>query len=237
MGSFHVRAEPKANTVAGGIDLVVYVHEMPVDREPRFIGNESIDEKTLREWALLEDKSELYLHQAGRVRQRILENYRREGYYFAEVNVLTRDGGDVVPDVIFEIREGRRVRVKGIEIAGNASMPDTRFLYFFRNGLSSLSDCQLESPWLFNWTGSKFDPEVLDADLLAMRNVYRDRGWLDAVVELDRLEFNDDHSEVVVHVVVDEEPVTGVLARHPRRRAGRFGAHGAALRRVGVSRG
>ena len=204
--SFHVRAEPKANTVAGGIDLVVYVHEMPVDREPRFIGNESIDEKTLREWALLEDKSELYLHQAGRVRQRILENYRREGYYFAEVNVLTRDGGDVVPDVIFEIREGRRVRVKGIEIAGNASMPDTRFLYFFRNGLSSLSDRQLESPWLFNWTGSKFDPEVLDADLLAMRNVYRDRGWLDAVVELDRLEFNDDHSEVVVHVVVDEGP-------------------------------
>ena len=28
----------------------------------------------------------------------------------------------------------------------------------------------------------------LDADLLAMREVYRDRGWLDAVVELERLD-------------------------------------------------
>lgn len=144
--SFRVRAEPNAIEVAGGIDIVVHVSEMPVDREPRFIGNDSIDEKTLREWALLSDRSELYLHQAGRVRQRILENYRREGYYFAEVNVLTREGDEVVPDVVFEIREGRRVRVKGVEFTGNHSMPDTRFLYFFRDGLSSIADRQTEGP-------------------------------------------------------------------------------------------
>ena len=202
--SFHVRAEAFAVDVAGGIEVVVRVHEMAVDREVRFIGNESVDEEQLREWAQLEERSELYLHQAGRVRQRILENYRREGYPFAEVNVVTREGESVVPDVVFEIREGRRVRVKGVEVHGNRSMPDSTFLFFWDSGLSSLAQVQTEGPTLFNWVGSKYDAEVLEADVLAMREVYRDRGWLDAVVEIDRLEFNDDFSEVVVHLFVDE---------------------------------
>jgi outer membrane protein insertion porin family len=37
-----------------------------------------------------------------------------------------------------------------------------------------------------------------------MRTVYRDRGWLDAVVELDRLDFNKDRDRVKVYISVDE---------------------------------
>jgi outer membrane protein insertion porin family len=205
--SFHVRGSVQERDVPGGVELRLVVEEMPVDREPRFVGNESIDEKTLRRWAQLEERSELYLHQAGRVRQRLLENYRREGYHHAEVNVLTReDTPGALPDVIFEIREGRKVRVEAVRIRGNESMPDERFLYFFRDGLSKFADRQLYGPTLFNWLGSKFVEEELEADLLAMRNVYRDRGWLDAVVELERLEFGEDRSRVTIHLVIDEGP-------------------------------
>ena len=202
--SFHAIGKAARRDVPGGIELIVTVEEMAVDREPRFIGNDGVDEKTLRKWALLEEKSELYLHQAGRVRQRLLENYAREGFYFAEISVLTREGDGVVPDVIFEIREGRKVRVADVKISGNRSMPDTSFLFFFEDGLGALSGRKLEGPGLFNWLGEKFDEEVLQADLLAMRNVYRDRGWYDAVVELDRYEFNEDRSEVTIHVRIDE---------------------------------
>jgi outer membrane protein insertion porin family len=205
--SFHVRAEVKFREVAGGIELRLTVEEMPVDREPRFIGNDAVDDKTILQWAALDEKSELYLYQAGRVRQRVLEGYHREGFYFAEVNVLTRegDGTQVLPDVIFEIREGPKVRVKSVDIQGNESMPDTRFLYFFKDGLSHLANRELEGPTLFNWFGSPFVEETLDADLLAMRNVYRERGWLDAVVELEHpLDFTADRSGVVLHVRIDE---------------------------------
>lgn len=202
--SFHVRGVAARRDVPGGIELIITVEEMTVDREPRFIGNDGVDEKTLRKWALIEEKSELYLHQAGRVRQRLLENYRREGFYFAEVSVLTREGDGVVPDVIFEIREGRKVRVEDVRISGNRSMPDTSFLYFFEDGLGALSGRKLEGPGLFNWLGEKFDEEVLEADLLAMRNVYRDRGWYDAVVELDHYEFNEDRSKVKIFIRIDE---------------------------------
>ncbi len=206
--SFRVIGRVVRVDVEGGIELRIPVQELPVDRDPRFIGQVEISEKKLREWALLEEKAELYLHEAGRVRQRLIDGYRREGFYFAEVNVITRPGGGAgaAPDVIFEIREGPRVRVERFLIRGASSMPDTRFLYFFKEGISHLAGRELWGPTLFNWFGERFVQEKLDADLLAIRNVYRDRGWLDAVVELERMEFNEDRSRVKLHVRVDEGP-------------------------------
>lgn len=206
--SFRVIGRLSRVDVDGGVELRVSVQELPVDRDPRFIGNIEISEKKLREWSLLEDKAELYLHEAGRVRQRLVDGYRKEGFYFAEVNVITRPAGaaGVAPDVIFEIREGPKVRVERFLIRGARSMPDSRFLYFFKDGLSHLASRELWGPTLFNWFGERFVEEKLEADLLAMRNVYRDRGWLDALVELERMEFNEDRSRVKLHVRVDEGP-------------------------------
>ena len=202
--SFKVRADVRYREVEGGIELLVLVEELPSDREPRFVGNVEIKLKTIKKWALLENQTELFIHQAERVRQRLLEGYAKEGFYFAEVNILKRGDSEALPDVIFEIREGPKVRVKGFEIDGNEAMPDTRFLYFFKNGLSHLSKRKSNPPSLFGWFGTPFVLETLEADLLAMRAVYRDRGWLDAVVELERLDFSDDKSGVVIHVIVDE---------------------------------
>jgi outer membrane protein insertion porin family len=206
--SFRVMAQVFPSDVEGGLGLRVWVEELPADRDPRFLGNVDVSEKKLREWALLQDKAELYLHEAGRVRQRLLDGYRKEGYYHAEVNILSRprEGPTQLPDVIFEIREGPKVRVRKFVINGAESMPDKRFLYFFKEGLSHLASRELWGPTLFNWFGERFVEEKLQADLLAMRNVYRDRGWLDAVVELERLEFNADRSRVTIHVLVDEGP-------------------------------
>ncbi len=207
--AFHAKARVEARDVPGGIELRVTVEEMNVDLEPRFVGNHEIDLPTLKRWALLEDRGELYLYQSERVRQRLIEGYRREGYAFVEVDVVRRgpdlgaDPEGALPDVIFEIREGPQVNVKDLIVTGNASMPE-RGMFWWRDGLVKLAKVELGGPWLFDWNGSEFVREKLDADLLAMREVYRDRGWLDAVVELDRLEFTPDRSGVTIHVIVDE---------------------------------
>jgi outer membrane protein insertion porin family len=123
--------------------------------------------------------------------------------------VITRGGetkpGEpfVPPDVIFEIREGPQVHVKDVVIHGNHTLPDTG-MWFWRGGLQKLAGVQLDGPWLFNWKGERYVEDTLQADLLAMREVYRDQGFLDAVVELDHREFSPDRADVVVHVIVDE---------------------------------
>lgn len=207
--AFKVRAEVLERAAEGGVELQLVVQEMPVDLEPRFIGYDGVKLKDLREWAGLDESSELYLHEARRVRQRLLEGYRRKGFHFAEVDIVTKTPDEFeedthgIGDVIFRIREGRKVRVSDVVVHGNESLP-TRGFGPWKDGLVPVARTQLKGPRFLNWLGDVFVEEKLEGDLLAMRNVYRDRGYLDAVVELDRLDFNEDFSRVVVHVVVDE---------------------------------
>ncbi len=214
--SFHVRAEvflrelpPAGGDLAGQVELLLKVVEMPSDREPRFLGNVDIDLKTLKRWGLIEDRVELFEYQATRVRQRLLEGYRREGYFWVEIEVAKRElsadpqAPGPMTDLIFEIREGPKVRVKKIDVRGNESMPERGFL-FWVEGLLTYSKPQLSDWGFFNWWGSPFVQETLDADVLAMRNVYRERGWLDAVVEVERMEWSEDRSEVRISIVIDE---------------------------------
>lgn len=207
---FHVRVDDILETrVEGGVALLVLVTELPVDLEARFIGNDEIDTEELLEWGQLKGKRELYLHEAPRVRQRILEGYRREGYYFAQVEEVIRegstdaDGKEIAPDVIFQIVEGPQVHVKKVIVHGNDHFPDRGF-WFWADGIKHLAGVELGGPGIFNWSGDDFVEELLEADLIAMRQVYRDRGYLDAVVQLDRLEFNEERDGVRIHIIVDE---------------------------------
>jgi outer membrane protein insertion porin family len=214
MHAFQAKSRVDLREAPGGVELRVVVEEMNADLEPRFVGNNEIDLETLKRWALLEDRGELYLYQSERVRQRLIEGYRREGYAFVEVDVVRRgtdtgvDPTGALPDVIFEIREGPIVHVEDVVVRGNTSLPDTG-AWWWKGGLKQLAKIQLGGPWLFDWNGEEYVKEKLDADLLAMREVYRDQGWLDAVVELEEPEYSEDRSEITVHVIVDEgQPYT-----------------------------
>lgn len=205
---FQVRAEVLGKPVPEGLHVRLVVVELPSDLEPRFIGYDGVKLKELLEWAQLQDKRELYFHQVPRVANRLLEGYKRKGYYFAQVKPVIRtpeqgEDPDAPGDVIFEIIEGPRVNVDKVIVNGNESLPDTGSL-FWKDGLRHLAQNQVNGPSLFDWNGAEFVREDLESDLVAMRNVYRDRGFLNSVVEVDRLEFSEDKEWVIVHVVIDE---------------------------------
>lgn len=211
--TFHVRVLIELLPAEGDereVELLLRVEELPLDLELRIVGNVAIDDEDVREWAGVGEREELYLYQAPRVRGRLLQHYRDEGFYFAEVKVVERPAGtDPVtgepsaPDVIFEINEGPEVKVAAVKQHGNHLLPDTGFL-FMKRGLSKLAKTELRSPRLWNWFAKDFVQETLDADIVAMRNVYRDLGYLDAVVELERLEFSDDREWVTIHLAIEE---------------------------------
>jgi outer membrane protein insertion porin family len=206
---FQVRAEVAGRLAeGGGVDLRLQVTELPADLEPRFIGNSGIELEKILEWAQLEDRRELFLHQVSRVTARVIEGYKREGYFFVEVTPVIRDpregdDPDAPGDVIFEIIEGPQVHVKEIIVHGNESLPDRGF-WLWKDGLRAQASISLAGPSLMDWSGKEFVEETLRADLLAMRTVYREQGYLNAVVELERLEWSEDYSGVKVHIVVDE---------------------------------
>ncbi|MEW6072385.1 MAG: BamA/TamA family outer membrane protein [Planctomycetota bacterium] len=193
-----------------GLELLLVTRELPLDLEPRFLGNVKIDLEELYKWTGLQPGQELHLDEADRVRERLLRAYRNEGYYFAEVRAVERvpsvdeaSEAEIAPDVILEIREGPKVRVRDVVIEGNRSISNRSFL-FFRRGLSKLAGMKLRGPRFFGLFKKAFVEETLEADLIGLRTVYRDQGWLNAVIDVSQLEFSPDRRWVTIHVLVDE---------------------------------
>lgn len=216
--TFHVRATVElvpAPAGGEGVELLLRIEDLPLDLEMRVTGNVAIDDDKVHEWAGVGEREELYVHQAPRIRTRLLQRYREEGFYFADIRVVERPAGvdpatgaALAPDVIFEIAEGPEVKVRDIVLHGNTLLPERGFL-LFRRGLSKLARTELRPPRLFGLFAKDFVAETMAADLVAMREVYRDLGHLDAVVELERLEFSDDREWVTIHVAIEEgEPYT-----------------------------
>ncbi len=205
--SFHVVPRVSYRVVEGGVALLLEVEEIPSDFEPRFVGNSEIDQDELYEWAGLEEGEEIYLNRIPRIRQALIDAYLEEGYYFVEISDHVKSGGEDLPggasDVFFEIREGPRVKVMDVVYDGNLSLPNDRFL-FWRTGLSVLGEVETGKRGFPFFLRSHLVQQTLDSDMVAMRNVYRDLGWLDAVVELDHLEFNRERDEVKIHLAIDE---------------------------------
>jgi outer membrane protein insertion porin family len=211
-----IRPRVDFRVVGGEVFLRLQALEMPRDPAPRFIGNEREDLDQILEWAGLEQASELYLFESSRVARAIEEGYRKKGYFFAEVEAVTREvdrdselAAALPADVIFEIHEGPRVRVRKLEIVGNESLPD-RGWWIWRTGLRAEARPELGAPWLFGWFPDYLTSEAVQGDVIGIRQAYRDRGYLDAVVELEELDFSEDRRWVTVRVLVDEGPLYSV---------------------------
>jgi len=194
--------------VEGGVRVRLKFIESPVDLDPRFVGNNNFDVKRLREWAQLDDRVEVYVDEASNIAERIRTAYLRQGYYFVEVEPrFSGDGGVRYQEIIFEIREGPKVYVKDVQVLGNESIPEIGFL-FWKQSLEKSASLGTKGRGLFAWWGHRFVEQVVEEDVVAISEVYRDQGYLDAVVGYD-LEFNEDNSGVKVTFRVDEgEPYT-----------------------------
>ena len=191
--------------------LITVDKELERDLEPRFTGNHTVKDEDLYEWAGLVEEGALYLYQARRVRERLLRAYREDGYYFVEIRVVQRDSTLeardpetlLASDVIFEIVEGPQVRVRGVEYHGNEALHDGQFL-FFKRGLPRLASVEMRAPVLWGLFAKKLNMDTLAADIVALRQVYRDYGYLDAVVEFERFDFNAERDWVTIHIAIDE---------------------------------
>ncbi len=205
---FGILVEPQGLTfeeVEGGVVVHLVMVESPLDLDPQFVGNNKFSVSRLREWALLDDRVEVFTYEVEKIKDRLIAAYKRQGYHFVEIDHLIGGDGVQRQEIIFQIREGPKVYVKSVKIYGNESIPDEGIL-LWRKNLKKSARLGTSGRGLFAWFGHRYVEEVLEADRLAIVSVYRERGFLDAVVDAE-LEFTDDRSGVYVKFVVDEGPL------------------------------
>lgn len=193
---FH-RVTPTFRMTDAGPVLIFQVVEKPILlSDAQFIGNDKLKSENLLGLTGLRKGVAFDVAANKEAAIRIREHYREKGYYFAEVK-LTRGDQPADREVVFEIREGKKVKIHRIRFDGNREISSA----VLKTKISTKSIYGV--PGTFIAIAGSYDPESLRNDTAALVRYYHALGYFDAEVTVEE-EFRDEKSEVYVQFHVKE---------------------------------
>jgi outer membrane protein insertion porin family len=188
-----------ADVVIAGVDtgnLIIQVRENPVINRIILEGNRRIKDDKITPEIRLAPRQIFTRSRARADVARIIELYRRQGRYAASVEpqIVELDQNRV--DVVFEINEGPRSRVRRINIIGNEEYGDRRLIQEMATR---------EHVW-YNIFSSRdsYDPDRLAYDQQKLRQFYLTQGYADFRVVSAVAELTPDRRDFIITYVVEE---------------------------------
>lgn len=175
----------------GAVILTYVVTEQPLIADVQFVGNKAVTDQDLFEKVLLRtgDPIDPFLIDSGK--RAIREVYEDKGFFV--VDVQTDDELLAESNIlIFRIREGPLVRIRGIAFEGNTSFAD----HELRSRIKSETYFPI-------FKKGELNREQLELDATRVRDFYRERGYLDAEVGR-RIDIAPDQKGATVVFVVSE---------------------------------
>ena len=179
--------------------LVITVQENPVINRIVLEGNKRLKSDKIQPEIKLAPRQ---IYTRSKVRadvDRIIELYRREGRFAATVEpkIIQLDQNRV--DLVFEITEGDKSKVRAINILGNEQYSDGRLRkeMFTREAGGILG--------LFK-SNDSYDPDRLAADQQKLRAFYLTEGYADFRVVSALAELTPDRRDFIITYVVEEGP-------------------------------
>ena len=185
-------------TIAGADTgkIILQVRENPVINRIVLEGNKRIKEEKIRPEIKLAPREIFTRSKARADVNRIIELYKRQGRYAATVEpkMVLLDQNRV--DVVFEIHEGDKSRVRAINIIGNTNFKDSRLRAEMATKTTGLTH-------LFSG-GTSYDPDRLAYDQQKLRQFYLTQGYADFHVVSAVAELTPDKRDFIITYVVDE---------------------------------
>jgi len=177
-------------------DLVLQVRENPVINRIVLEGNKRIKEEKIRPEIKLAPRQIFTRSKARADVNRIIELYKRQGRYAATVEpkMVLLDQNRV--DVVFEIHEGAKSRVRSINIIGNNHFKAGRL----RGEMATKTTGLLH---IFS-QGTSYDPDRLAYDQQKLRQFYLTQGYADFHVVSAVAELTPDKRDFIITYVVNE---------------------------------
>lgn len=176
--------------------LTVQITENPVINRIVLEGNKRLkDDKILPEIKMAPRQ----IYTRSKVRAdvaRIIELYRRQGRFAASVEpkLVTLDQNRV--DIVYEISEGPKSKVRRINIIGNEEFSDGKL----RGEMATKQTGLLK---LFS-SGTTYDPDRLAYDQQKLRQFYLTQGYADFRVVSAVAELTPDKQDFIITYVVEE---------------------------------
>lgn len=181
----------QVNQVLGGVKVTFLVSENRLLGEIKIIGNNNIDEDEIYKTLKITKEKYLAPYTLSLDIINLKELYHKKGYQFVEIKTEKKASGGWI-DVYIVIDEGPCVTIAEINFFGNKT--------FSKSTLLALT--QTQENGIFS--SSYYDEEVLEEDLVLMRNYYRAEGYLDVKIELRDIFYSNDRTTIHVNILVDE---------------------------------
>ncbi len=179
-------------TEDGQVIVRYVVEERPIVQSVEIVGNRKFKDEQIREALVVRPGQGVDPFGLQTDTKTIIDMYRKQGFAQTSVDVdkeLLKQGV-----VHYKIIEGPRSFIDKIKFNGNANIKSDRLkwkistkthFWFFRKGV--------------------LDDDMLQADLVTIRDQYLKRGFLDARVAYS-LEYSEDKRNLVVRFIINEGP-------------------------------
>lgn len=180
--------------VADGIKINIRVKEFPQLRNYNFFGNRKIKTKDLLEKIGIKTGDVITNQKLHEWRFKIQELYKEKGFILANIQIqqTDRDSNNKV-NLIFQIDEGERVRIKKLNLIGNQKISTNRIKKILNNK---------EKNW---YRKGIFKENKFKEDLDKIIEFYKENGYLDARIydynlEFDSLDFNKEWLFITIFI-------------------------------------
>ncbi len=167
----------------GGVKLTYIVKEEPVVRKVTIEGNKAIKEADIRK-ELTQFKYNLFNEKVVRENvNKIKQMYQAKGYYNVKVDVLTAKFENYV-DLTYKINEGKKASVAKVEFIGNKAISSSELKEQMMTKEKTLFSTITVFIKQFMGKPATFYyiEDLLNADIMKIRQYYKDKGFLKAQV-------------------------------------------------------
>jgi outer membrane protein insertion porin family len=185
-----------------GNTLLVVVVERPSIAKFELKGNKDIKtedlQKSLRNVGLAQgkifDRSVL-----DEVKQYLTDQYFSRGKYAVRVDTKVTDLPGNKVDVIVDIKEGKRAKIRMINLVGNTTFKEQ----------DVLGTLELKTPNWLSWykQDDRYSRESLQGDLEKVRSYYMDRGYANFQIESTQVAIAPEKDDMFITVNVNEGEV------------------------------
>ncbi|CAN5628659.1 outer membrane protein assembly factor BamA [soil metagenome] len=176
--------------------LVITVVENPTINQIAFEGNRRIDDETLGGSIALRPRQAYSVTAAEADAQRVIDAYRADGRFDAQVTPVIIRQPDNRVDLVFEIFEGRVTPIQRVTFIGNTVYSDAR--------LRRVVETSQANPLSFLFGGFTFDEGRLERDRELLRQFYLERGYVNFRVVSSTAELAQEGNAFFVAFTIDE---------------------------------
>jgi outer membrane protein insertion porin family len=179
-----------------GANVIVRVVENPVINKIAFEGNKDLEDDALNVEIQLRPRVVFTRTRVQQDVKRVLELYRRSGFFAAvvEPKIIQLEQNRV--DLVFEINEGAKTGIKQISFIGNKEFSDSN--------LQEIILTRVSRWYRFFSSVDTYDPDRLTFDRELLRRFYLEHGYADFRVVSAVAELAPDRSSFFITFTIEE---------------------------------